>query len=317
MGTKASIVNDTHKRRHIYVIVGIIICICAIILGYVLIHKKSSDSDNYTEPVEDGNFIYSDDKKTNIIGLSEDGMYALDLVFPENVTSIENITIPNDSALKRVYFLNANVKLKNVSFAGTRVQSVNLIPTTVKTIPENFFNGCSNLNTIGDEKNVVTLPESVKSIESGAFSGCTSITKINLNKVNTINSYAFQGCTNLSDVIWSNELSNIGDAAFFGTGLKTVTLPDSVNSLGAIVFLNCKNLETLNINNVESVGQELCKGCTNLKEFTAKKNFEILVSEESDNSNATYDKLFDKNATIKFNVAKNSEIDKYVKTLNK
>lgn len=315
MNKKASIVNDTHKRRYIFIILGIILC--AILLGYGLKHIKSSKSDDYTEPVKDGNFIYSDDKKTNIIGLSEDGMYALDLVFPENVTTIENITIPNDSALKRVYFLNADVKLKNVSFAGTRVQSINLIPNTVETIPENFFNGCSNLNTIGDEKNVVTLPESVKSIESGAFSACTAMTKINLNKVNTINSYAFQGCTNLSDVIWSNELSNIGDAAFFGTGLKTVTLPDSVHSLGAIVFLNCKNLETLNINNVESVGQELCKGCTNLKEFTAKKNFEILVSEESDNSNATYDKLFDTNASIKFNVAKNSEIDKYVKTLNK
>ena len=259
-------------------------------------------------PVTEGDFIYKNDKKTEIIGLSEDGSKTLELIFPENVTKISNVYVTSESLLKKVYFLNPDVEIENVSFANSGVEIIYGLPTTITTIPDNFLNGCTNLVQLGDTPNVITIPDNITEIGEGAFSGCSAITTVDFNKVTTIKGYAFQGCSNLTTVTWNN-VKTIGDGAFFGAGFTELSLSDSVTDIGGLSFFRCESLTKANINNVETVGEKAFDGCATLTDFTSNKDFDVVSSE---NEGDLFDDLFDKNATITLHLVKNSKYVEYL-----
>ena len=60
---------------------------------------------------------------------------------------------------------------------------------------------------------------------------------------------------------------SIGSSAFDGcSSLTSVTIPNSVTSIGDYPFLNCSSLDTLNfLANVETIAKSVISGCYNLK----------------------------------------------------
>lgn len=259
-------------------------------------------------PVTDGDFIYKNDKKTEIIGLSEDGAKTMELIFPKTVTKISNIYVTPESLLKKVYFMNKDVEIENVSFANSGVEIIYDLPTTITNIPDNFLNGCTKLTQLGDTPNVITIPDHITEIGEGAFSGCSAITTVDFNKVTTIKGYAFQGCSRLTTVTWNN-VETIGDGAFFDAGFTELSLPDSVKEIGGLSFFRCESLTTTNINNVETVGEKAFSGCIALVDFTANKDFDVVSTEtEAD----LFDSLFDENATITLHIVENSKFVEYL-----
>ena len=70
-----------------------------------------------------------------------------------------------------------------------------IIPSSVTTIGDAAFHGCSNLTAI-------IIPDGVATIEGGAFSWCTNLTSVSIpNSVTSIGDVAFQGCAGLEEVI--------------------------------------------------------------------------------------------------------------------
>ena len=70
-------------------------------------------------------------------------------------------------------------------------------------------------------------------------------------------------------------VTGIGPLAFsnYSTGLKSVTIPQSVTYIGSCAFLNCPNLQSLTINDAAaSIGNEVFAGCTSLKTLSLGKN---------------------------------------------
>lgn len=277
---------------------------------------ETIEADEQDVPVTDGDFVYKNENKTEIIGLSENGRKTMDLIFPENVTKISNIYIPSDSFLHTVYFMNKEVVLENVSFANSRVEEIQNWPTTITEISDNMFSGCTRLTTLGSTKGVITIPENVTSIGNGAFAGCTSIKEVDFNNVTEIKGYAFQGCTRLTTLNWT-KVESIGDAVFFAAGVTEVKLPDTCKSLGSMVFFRCSNLTSLDINNVESVNQEMCRECTALTDFYANKDFDATVTESSDNTSGdevnAYDTLFKDCNAITLHISTKSALAEYLK----
>ena len=51
----------------------------------------------------------------------------------------------------------------------------------------------------------------------------------------------------------------------YNASIKTVTLPDSVTSIGFAVFIGCNNLETIEIPKATSIEEQAFSGCTSLK----------------------------------------------------
>ena len=148
----------------------------------------------------------------------------------------------------------------------------------VTAIRQNAFSGETGISTL-------TIPSSVLSIGNSAFAGCSGLTSISVDPSNTVydsrnncnaiietaTNTLICGCQN---TIIPNSVTSIGSFAFKGcTGLTTVTIPSSVTSIGSNAFWGCTSLTTVNYNaiNCFSAGSPssptlgaVFSGCTNL-----------------------------------------------------
>lgn len=154
-----------------------------------------------------------------------------------------------------------------------------VIPNNVITIGEDAFNGRS-LTTI-------TIPESVTTIEEQAFYGCSNLSSITIpSSVTTIGYAAFSECSNLPVVnniryadTYLVEVVDptqslyqikegtrfIGDFAFFQSELSSISIPESVISIGMDAFAQCPNLMSINIpEGVTNFGTGAFDDCPNL-----------------------------------------------------
>ena len=93
----------------------------------------------------------------------------------------------------------------------------------------------------------VVLPSTLKTIQNDVFEGCKRLTTINLNEgLTVIESMAFSGCAALTPLKLPSTLESIGGYAFANCeSITSVKLPDSVTSLGELAFADCKNLASV------------------------------------------------------------------------
>ena len=144
-----------------------------------------------------------------------------------------------------------------------------MIGNSVTSIGSYAFSGCSGLTSI-------TIPDSVTSIGESAFEGCSGLTEINWNAVSVGDFYS-----------GSNVFYNAGTA---GDGI-TVTFGDSVEKIPAYLFyVNYSsyrpNIKSVTIgNSVTSIGGSAFYNCTGLIEINWNA---VSVSDFSSGSNVFY-----------------------------
>ena len=83
--------------------------------------------------------------------------------------------------------------------------------------------------------------------------------------VTSIGDYAFTGCTGMTSVTIGNSVTSIGCWAFSNCSFTSVTIPNSVTSIEYDAFQACKNLTSLTVgNSVKSIGVGAFSGCAGL-----------------------------------------------------
>lgn len=155
---------------------------------------------------------------------------------------------------------------------------------TVKQIDSYAFEKNTTLTS-------VSIPETVTELEYYAFKGCTSLTAVTipggLTKAGSLSNGVFSGCSALTTVQFGSGLTSIPEALFEGTGLKTITLPESVTSIGSWAFANCAKLEQVSFPaGLTSIDLCAFENCTALTAVTLPKRLTELGSEVFKNCSA-------------------------------
>ena len=114
---------------------------------------------------------------------------------------------------------------------------------------------------------------------SGVFYGCTELTEVRWEEgcaIEKIGGYAFRGCTSLTQITIPPSVTKLGNQAFRGSGLESVTIPGTVKTLGAEVFAECPDLKTAVFEEGDElydadVGDGLFVACPELETVTLKR----------------------------------------------
>ena len=141
-----------------------------------------------------------------------------------------------------------------------------VVPDFITSIGWYAFSSCTGLKSI-------TIGSGVTSIGDGAFRGCTSIETFEM--LGSADSIGGLPTDNLTTFVWNG--STVPSRAFYGAELLTsVTLGDSVQSIGYEAFQDCTGLKSITIGSgVTSIGTCAFYGCT------AVERFEMLGSADS------------------------------------
>ena len=167
---------------------------------------------------------------------------------------ITSLTIPDVLPVGGVSYPVEYIDGKVGSVDGAFGDCFNLttlnLPSTLKEIGDNAFRGCTALTS-------VQLPAGLEKLGCGAFGGCSSLCKINIPKDCHSGDYAgeimydgpFANTESLTDVTIANGSTFIDSAMFDNSGIKEITIPDSVTWIGSNAFRNTRNLSSVNISN--------------------------------------------------------------------
>lgn len=139
------------------------------------------------------------------------------------------------------------------------------IPEGVTTIAPNALYGNEALETL-------TLPSTLQTLGSYSLAGCTSLREVDLGhtRVKSIPSHLFTGDMALRTVKLPVGLNYIEPHAFTSMGLKTITLPQNVLSVGDFAFCDCPDLLSVSsLSPAATLGRGLFFNCPAFVTFTA------------------------------------------------
>ena len=154
--------------------------------------------------------------------------------------------------------------INTYAFADTTLlQSVSIASFTGTSLPNYLFQNAVALQSYD-------IPSTVKTIGQNAFDGCTSLASVTIPSIVTsIGQAAFNNCTALTSVTLPSTLTTLSAQAFMGSGITSITLPANLKTMSNAVFKNCKSLTTVTIKGqITSIAQEMFFGCSNLSSIT-------------------------------------------------
>ncbi len=214
---------------------------------------------------------------------------------------IYSVTSIGDSAFYACYRLTSVTipgsvtTIDNSAFKLCRGLTSVTIPNSVTSIGDGAFYNCSKLTS-------VTIPNSVTSIGNFAFSDCSKLTSVTIpNSVTSIGNGAFDSCFNIKELVikdgkkilhlgynynasfpefveglfydcpletvylgrnlsYNNSYNNY--SPFYGTSITSLTISDSVTTIGDGAFSDCSKLTSVTIpDGVTSIGICAFNGC--------------------------------------------------------
>ncbi len=184
---------------------------------------------------------------------------------------------------------NVRVLPDRVFYNCSNVTGHLVIPDSVSYIGKSAFSGCSSLtgtlfipNTVKTIEDYafrwtsfdsLVIGENVSLVDTGAFYGCSHIKYVSYNADSCfVGNYPFQNCDSISSLYIGENVKYIPASAFSGKNkiTGTLTIPDSVKTIGSFAFSSCSGLTKLVLGrSVESIGYGAFSNCTGLTSITS------------------------------------------------
>ena len=221
----------------------------------------------------------------------EDGQTAITSIYSDGLPYLESITIPDSvTTIEPDAFTGCEGALYNeygITYADDWAIFCDKEATTItirdgiRGIANGVFDSCTDAFSLTIPENFSNLTAedfaSLKNLTHAAFP-ITAISLIPKNKLQNavitsgtnIENSAFSGYISLTSVTIPDSVTSIGSYAFYYcSGLTSITIPDSVTSIGSSAFEDCSGLTSVTIGNgVTSIGSYAFEDCSGLTTIT-------------------------------------------------
>ena len=123
-------------------------------------------------------------------------------------------------------------------------------------------------NSFKDDLLKVVIADGITCVGYNAFADCPNLKTVEIaGSVISLEERAFANCHELEEIHLSEGLKNIGCSALGGTAIRTIELPESLETLGSCAFGWSPNLESIRIpSNVWGLDRAVFICCDNLTE---------------------------------------------------
>lgn len=240
-----------------------------IILLFVLILvTTSANAQNAGDKIQIGDFWYKiiddENKKVELCDTVEGASFGGNISIPSTVQYNEqsyNVTKIGADAFKNGYYSKFSIpssisEIGANAFVGCVIDSVKYASTNhMQEIA--YGTGTSNPMAISKKVFVEGQEHELQNIE--------------LTISQDVKPRVFKGAKWLKGVTIGSGVTSIGDDAFYGTMIGSITLPSTLTYMGTGVFKNCSNLQTVIIENHSeplALTDQMFLGCNSLTSVT-------------------------------------------------
>ena len=220
----------------------------------------------------------------SVINIESRYKYLKSVTIPDSVVTIGQNAFESCNALENIAIPDGVVSIGSHAFWGCVSLTSVMIPKSVTSIGECAFSACGSLNGIWvaeensnysndafgvlfnkNQTELIQFPEG----RSGEYVIPITVTHIKHD--------AFALCELLTHVVISDNVTNIGDAAFSGSYLINVTIPDSVTNLGEYAFAYCPSLKSVTIgNNITKICENQFHKCLSLENIVLPASIAVV-----------------------------------------
>lgn len=218
-------------------------------------------------------------------GAFYDGAGITSVTIPESVTSLGEGAFCDCTALASINIPASITAIPDYCFAGCAALRTIDGAANVTSIGASAYRACNALHSVTIPSKVstigayaffnckalvdVTMSDAVTSLGSYAFAWDDALETIRLSKglatlpshlfmqdynlatientaqVTSMGEYIFYSCTNLRSFTIPSAMTTIPKSAFEGSGLSSITIPDSVGLIDESAFCDCSNLQSV------------------------------------------------------------------------
>lgn len=163
-----------------------------------------------------------------------------DVPLPSSLVSIGVSAFRECDGLSAVVMPNTVTTLNKNAYESCNTLTTVTLSSGLQAIPNDAFRDCGSLVDI-------PLPPSLVSIGTGAFANCKSLTSVDMpNTVTTLENGTYIDCSSLNEMNLSQEgTPEINSSAFAYSGLRSITIPETVTAVGGGILNGCSRLTSI------------------------------------------------------------------------
>ena len=209
-----------------------------------------------------------------VVGISEgafkDCTNLTNVIIANSVTYIGNNAFENCSGVKAITLPDTLKSIGDYAFKDCRLIGEIKIPASVIEIGKGIFDGATKLGTV--YYNSDASP-------SNSIFASTNISNVVFGGT-TVPEYILNSATHVYSITISDSVTSIGKAAFSGcTSLSSVTIGKNVKVIGELAFCGCSKIKSIAVpDSVTSIGSSAFSSCSMLQTISLSSNLSVIES---------------------------------------